>query len=235
MQVVPVAHRVVVAVALAVLGVSGVADGEDAKKRISKRGKAGQVLRIDVKRKMVWINLGSANNLPRRTTFGVYARPAGPGFLKKERKGSVVVTRVLGPHFSEARILKQDADRPFAIGDRTHTPLWSPGDAVNCALVGLFDIDGDGTSDRKLIHDLITNAGGEIISEVDDQGRRTGRSLTAKTRFLVFGTMPDPKATKDPKQREIAKRIGKHASNMRAEARKHGVRVVMLKDLLSYK
>lgn len=233
MQTSRVAHRVVVAVAFVVLGVSGVADGKDPRKQISKRGKAGMVRWIDADSKIVWINLGSAHKLVKRTNFGVYTRQAGPGFIEKDRKGSVEVTRILGPHLSQARILEEDANRPFALGDRLHTPLWSPPDvAVKYAFVGLIDIDGDGNSDRKRMHDAITRAGCEIISEVDDQGKRTGKPLTAETKFLVIGTLPDPEATKDPKQREIAERISKHAANMRAEARKHGVRAVKLISFL---
>lgn len=62
------------------------------------------------------------------------------------------------------------------------------------AIVGTFDMDGDGKSDISLIRKLISINGGVIDAELDIQGILTGR-LSPKTQYLCLGRLPVEKDT----------------------------------------
>ncbi|MFN0197277.1 MAG: hypothetical protein ACKVT0_11075 [Planctomycetaceae bacterium] len=143
--------------------------------------------------------------------------------------------RITGPHTAQARILPgDDIFRPITPGDVIYTPLWSPGRRPKFSLIGKFDIDHDGRSDRDNLREIIAATGAEIDNEVDDEGNRTGNGITIDTKFLVIGELPDPSSTPSPKEQQIAERILKEHFNIRKEAREHGVRVVSVNDFLDY-
>ncbi len=145
----------------------------------------GAVSQVDQRQGLVWINLGELDGLKRQVTFSVYGRDNN-GVAKGARKAAVEVTQILGPHSAQARILEDNIKNPIIRGDQIYTPLWHPGRPERFALAGFMDIDGDDTSDRDIIHQLITMNGGIIDAEVDDAGKSTGE-LTHDTRYLVLG------------------------------------------------
>ncbi len=104
------------------------------------------------------------------------------------------------------------------------------------SFVGLIDLDNDGSSDRKYLHEKFHSAGISIDNEVDDQGLRkpADRRITTRTKFLIVGTIPDPAQATNAMDREAAKRIARHYREMQAEARKAGVRVVPLAALYRF-
>ena len=66
--------------------------------------------------KSIRINLGADDKVDGKI-FDVYSR-AGPDENGEEKKGSIKVVRIIGPHQAEATILQEDSDRPFALDDR---------------------------------------------------------------------------------------------------------------------
>jgi hypothetical protein len=104
------------------------------------------------------------------------------------------------------------------------------------SIVGLIDFDGDGNSDRKLLHELVAASGATLDNEVDDDGvrRPANGKITSKTTMLVFGEFIDPATVTDPKKREVAKRMVRHFHAMRAEARKAGVRSIALLNFTTF-
>jgi hypothetical protein len=202
----------------------------------------GLVRWVDNGSHLVWINLGSADNLPIQTNFSVYKKGnRGVGrdsesTLKgpEDMKGAIEVTRILGPHMAEARILDENYFEPIAIDDPLYTPIWSANQSDGFAFVGLIDLDDDGRSDRNLLHDLLTSAHATVQIEVDDEGHRTGGPIDERTKFLVVGAIPDLEDLVDKKAKDAVLEMQKQQHDLREEARVQGVRVVTLNDFLSF-
>ncbi len=210
----------------------------------------GEIVWVDNITNRVWINLGIADNLSKRTNFSVYTKAHhGVGRGTDDIKGSIEVTRLIDSHTAEARILEYDLLRPLAKGDPIYTPLWSPGRTENFSFVGTIDLNGDGSSDRGQLHDLVAGARATIDNEVDDKGNRIrytsfpnvflphqmdSPGIDVNTKFLVIGEIKDPSTTAMPDEKSIIDRILAHRTAMVKEARKTGVRVVSISDFLSY-
>jgi hypothetical protein len=143
----------------------------------------GEIRGVDQGSGTVWIDLGRADALRRQTTFSVYPIDI-TNLAKGGKKGSIEVTRIRGEHLAEARIVEDVVADPIMIGDKIYTPVWNPGEQVRFALVGLMDIDGDGTSDRQTVLELIEMSGGKVDYWMDEKGNKNGE-MTINTRYLV--------------------------------------------------
>jgi hypothetical protein len=155
----------------------------------------GDIRSVNHRRAVVWISLGSEDNLRRHVTFSVYdVNQDSPA--RHSVKGKIEVTEVLGPHLSEARITEDSITNPIIRGDKIYTPLWHPGRPQRFALAGLMDIDGDGVADREIIHDLIAIAGGIIDGELAEDGTTETGSLSFETRYLIVGNEDDKNVAK---------------------------------------
>lgn len=223
------------------------------KTRVSYEVPDGNIVWIDSIQKRVWINLGEVDGLRPRTTFSVYKKDhAGVGrgarqfeVGPEDIKGAIEVTRVMGPHQAEARILGDVIYDPIAKGDPIYSPLWSPGRGESVSIIGITDLDGDGKSDRDLFHEFVKSSGGTIDNEVDDKGilyvdgkipeeDQNMPRITEKTKFLVKGKIPDVTSTADLDQRAVITRINEIQKEMDQQARERGIRVISLSDFLSF-
>lgn len=198
----------------------------------------GEIVSMDANLDIVFVNLGSLDNLRPQVSFSIYSRDhRGIGREARDIKASVEVTRILGPHLAEAKILKQDRTRPISAGDPIYSPIWAGGRAEYFAFVGLIDFDKDGKSDRDTLHRLLTGAGAQIELEVSDDGARepADAKLTEKTKFLVLGDVPEPSrfAAGDERRAKIEE-IMKQRNALITEANITGVRVVSLSDFMAY-
>lgn len=202
----------------------------------------GLVRWVDNSTHMVWINLGSADNLTKRTSFSVYRQGnRGVGVDSKatakgpeDMKGAIEVTKILGPHMAEARIIDEDYYNPIAEGDPVYTPIWSPNQKESFAFVGKIDLDDDGRSDRELLHDLLASANANVQIEVDDEGNRTGGKINERTKFLVVGELPSLEELADEEDKDQAMKVLEEHKALKDEARLQGVRVVTLNDFLAF-
>jgi hypothetical protein len=202
----------------------------------------GLVRWVDNSTHMVWINLGSADNLTKRTNFSVYRQGnKGVGVDSKatakgpeDMKGAIEVTKILGPHMAEARIIDEDYYNPIAEGDPIYTPIWSPNQKESFAFVGKIDLDDDGRSDRELLHDLLASANANVQIEVDDEGNRTGGKINERTKFLVVGELPSLEELADKEDKDQAMKVLEEHKALKDEARLQGVRVVTLNDFLAF-
>lgn len=152
----------------------------------------GKITWVGQGSRLVWINLGSADGVRRQISFSVVDRAASD-VSKAKKKGGVEVTKILAEHLSEARIVDDDLSDPILVDDQIFTPVWQPGQKLRFALCGLMDLDGDGVSDRARVRSIILLNGGEIVAEVMDDGKRTGR-MDINTRYIVVGVAPDEKS-----------------------------------------
>lgn len=190
---------------------------------------------VDNGTKTVYINLGEADRLPIRATFSVYDQAnAGVARGKQDVKGAIEVTKWLGPHMAEATILSSDLYNPMAPGDQIYTPLWSPGRPEQFAVIGIFDLDKDGTPDRERLHEMVESVGAKIAIEVDQDGNRTGGEITEQIKFFVRGKIPDLADAVDVDDQKKIERLNEELTKLLNEAREHGVRVVSQSDFLTY-
>lgn len=202
----------------------------------------GLIQWVDNGSKLVWINLGSADNLPVRTNFSVYHeghRGVGrdsQNTLKgpEDLKGAIEVTRILGPHMAEARILDENYFEPIAIDDPIYTPVWGANQTESFAFVGLIDLDDDGRTDRDYLRDRLAAVGAKIQTEVDDDGNRTGGPINERTKFLVVGEIPALEDQSDKDVKDAIIRMHENLTKLKDEARVQGVRIVTLNDFLAF-
>jgi hypothetical protein len=172
----------------------------------------GQIVLVNEREKIAYINLGSADGLRKRITFSVYdpgttdvsaivtkdadgnpIRNPNQMVSETQKKGTIEVINVTGPHMAEARITSDSTKNPLVQGDLVFTPIWRPGKQDHFAFVGLMDIDGDGRADSEKIHELVRTHGGIIDAEIDDKGNLVGE-VTPLTRYVVKGAS-DAKAS----------------------------------------
>ena len=149
----------------------------------------GRVLAASQRGGVVRINLGSRDAVRRQQVFSVFP-VSETNAAQAKKKGSVEVTRVLGPHASEARILTDDVADPILPGDNIYSPIWEPGNREGFGLAGFIDLDGDGESDLQQIRSLIEINGGVIDVEQRDDGTVHG-ALKVTTRYLILGDAPN--------------------------------------------
>jgi len=169
----------------------------------------------------VFVNLGEADGLRRLTSFGVFAANV-TDIAKAEKKASVEVVDIMGPHLAEARITDDKPGNPIVPGDVIYTPIWAPGKRIHFALAGLLDMDGDGRSDLDRIRNIIAVNGAVVDAYQKPDGGIEGK-ITPETNFLVKGMPPDEKSARDYR---------KGFTNMIDEARKNLVKEIRLDELL---
>ena len=146
----------------------------------------GKILAAVPATRTVWLNMGEADGLRPKITFSVYDA-AEFNLATAPKKGNIEVTKILGDHVAEARILEADYDytNPIIQDDFIYSPLWSPGAQLGVALVGKMDLDGDDRDDRELVRNLVLLNGGRIDAE-DVNGKVRGE-ITVDTRYLIRG------------------------------------------------
>lgn len=197
----------------------------------------GRITGVDPENHVVWLNLGSLDNLRPQTTFAVYVKDnTGVSRTQKDIKAKIEVTEILGPHRSKARIISEDLRRPIADEDPVYSPVWHHGQEQWFSFVGRIDFDGDGTYDRKMLEDRLAASRAHIEVLVTEEGVRepADSKLTPRSKFLVVGPMEDPTLYpgQDEKQEQIKRVLTEHKALV-DEATENGVRVVNLQDFLA--
>ena len=148
----------------------------------------GMITHVNQSSGTVYLNIGRNDALQRQTTFSVYDVDEN-NLARAQPKGSIEVTKIIGDHLAEARVLEDSVTDPIISGDAIYSPLWQAGKPVHFALAGKLDANGDGSDDSDLIKNLISINGGAIDAIVDKDGVRTG-DLSIETRYLVVGKSP---------------------------------------------
>ncbi len=198
----------------------------------------GRIVRVDSVTRRVWINFGSKHNLRTQVTFSVYSKgQVDIGKNKYDIKAKIEVTKITNKHLAECRIIQEVLERPIQEGDLIYSPLFTPGQIEFFSFVGALDLDGDGMSDRKLLHDIIENAEAKIEVEIDDQGNRIPKKgeMTKKTKFLVVGDIPKLNLfANNPKREAEIQKVFDEKISLEREALRNGIRIITLRDFLNY-
>ena len=218
---------------------------------------AGKIISVNQQAGLAVVNLGSADGLLVRTMFSVYhssitgitfrTAPVGSDAVycdvcKREvsrnvSKASVEVTRILGPHRAEVRILDDILTDPIMQGDVVYSPIWKPGQKLHFALTAGLYLPNYGTdSGVDAIRHLIESNGGVVDCWIDEnvapgedclKGSKEGLENFNKglTNFIVVG---DGKTV-----RELEPEIVRTQEGLLENARNRQVKSISLGDLLS--
>ena len=204
---------------------------------------------------VVELNIGSAAGVKPGLTFTVLPRdfpekgrqsrmrilrvPDGSGGFKSVEsfvpKGSLEIYEVAGPNLWLARIhpgSELDSIRDgVTVGDLIYNSAWRKGVADHIALVGIFDINGDGTDDIESVVRELTKMGIPVDAYYDMKKRAWVGQVTERTRYIVEGYLPINTAT-EPNRDEKTKlldAIGKAIM----EGRQKGVESVNFRDFFA--
>ena len=203
----------------------------------------GKVTAVDASNETVWLNIGRTDGLRAQVTFSVYGKATtniahGP----QNVKAKIEVVEV-NETSSVSRIVEADLDHPIEIGDLIFSPAWTEGVREYFALVGDGDLDSDGESDaqdRKILKDLLVNANAEIDIEITHEGLRVPLEgqLTAQTKWLIVGDLGDPTNAaamgRPPAEIQRILTVQSQHEMLVQEAVERGIRVVSMKDFLTY-
>lgn len=148
----------------------------------------GRVVNVASSQDRVYINLGFDDGLQRRVSFSVFGR--GVELEAGLEKAAVQVTRILGPHQAEARVIRSSERDPILPNDSVVTATWDPGYEVPVAITGLVDIDGDGVSDLERLKVLIQSNQGRVVAFADEDGNIQGE-INPDVRYLITGKDPE--------------------------------------------
>jgi hypothetical protein len=150
-------------------------------------------------------------------------------------KGAIEVYEVVGPTLSLARIQPGTELDPIrdgvTVGDLLYNSVWRKGVADHIALIGIFDINGDGTDDIESVVRDLTKMGIPVDAYYDMKKRAWVGQVTERTRYIVEGYKPITSGN-DPLLEEKTKLLGliEKAVN---EGRQKGVEGVNFRDFFS--
>jgi len=211
----------------------------------------GKILRRLVENNVVEIDLGSAALVRPGLTFTVlpydFPEKGRQSRMFVERvpdergnykanvvfrpKATIEVIEVLGPNLSRARITEEYSDiRDRAMpGDLLYNSVWRKGGAAHIVLVGIFDVNGDGTDDIEAVVRDLTKMGIPVDAYYDLRTRKWVGRITDQTRYVIEGYTPSNSAN-DPNQKAKSDMIA-GLTAAKDEARNKGIAIVNFRDV----
>lgn len=197
----------------------------------------GKIVRLDRSGSVVWVNLGSADNLRPQTRFSVF-KDKGDGTPTGELKASIQVTDLAGEHFARAQVTYvRDASRnPILPGDLLFNPTWSPDVREHVAIAGIIDLTGMGTDDTAEFVRSLDRQGVTVDAYLDLKELAVkGKGLTNQTSYLILGDKMDLGARgvlQDPARVEAITKLNEKITQMTDEAAKLGIQIIPLRRYL---
>lgn len=187
----------------------------------------GQIAYVVRDGNVVNINLGSADDLRPGVTFGVI--DADETRLQDAKvKATIQVTKILGDHRAEARVVARPEIRyPIIPGDQIYSPFWAPGRRVKIALAWNIDLDDDDRPDTDAVASMVRAAGAEVAAVMNPDGTSEGK-LDSSVRFLVLGESPEGAEDEADSADVIA------LSKLKTQAKELGVTVIPAWKLQAY-
>jgi hypothetical protein len=182
----------------------------------------GRVTGVSQRYETVYLDLGSADGLRPQVTFAV-AEAGLEDAAAAEQKGSIEVTKIVGPHMAEARITSDSATNPIMPGDRVFSQVWDRGRQVGIGIAGFIDLDKDRKSDLEKLKSIVAASGGVVDAAPDETGKKQG-SLKVSTRYLVLGEYPNASNMGELKT---------SWNDLTQEAESLGVKTIALEEFLS--
>ncbi len=186
----------------------------------------GQIAYVVGDGHVVNINLGAADALRPGVTFGVI--DAGETRLQDAKvKATIQVTKILGQHRAEARVVALPEIRyPIIPGDQIYSPFWAPGRRVKIALAWNIDLDEDDEPDTDSVASMVRAAGAEVAAIISQDGSSEGK-LDSSVRFLVVGESPTADEEVDAADIQALSRL-------KTQAKELGVTIIPAWKLQAY-
>lgn len=180
----------------------------------------GRIVAVDQREQSVTISCASTFGIRPGLVFNVHAGTLPRGTVLPV-KAVVEVVGVDGGSLVRGRIRRDSIEDPIVVGDAVSTPLWSPGKPLEVVILGWVDFGGEAGKDEK-------NLGQGDFSQLAEIVRRAGgtvaRSVSPTTTVVV-----DAGSDTGLKPQEEKRRSGQLA-----EARRLGVRTLLLDEFLSW-
>lgn len=197
----------------------------------------GKIVNVEGAGSVVYINLGSADNVKPQLTFSI--RGAGSnGQASQHRKGALEVTKILGPHLSQANVTETtDRNRdPILTGDLLFNPTWNSSLRQHVAVAGLIDLVGDGSNNTQEFIRTLRDQGVVVDAYLDLKDMKVkGDGISAKTQYLVLGDQPEANINLSGTDMRTSRKeeMWKKMKEMQDEAHRLGVTIVPYRRFLS--
>jgi hypothetical protein len=152
--------------------------------------------------------------------------------LRFVEKATLEVIEVVGPKRSRARITSENEPIRDAIGpgDLLYNAAWRKGSADHIALIGIFDINGDGNDDiESVVRDLL-KMGIPVDAYYDMKTRKWKGQIDSQTRFIIQGYYPIVTGASDPMVGEKSKLRGAITDAIELAQSKGGAQTVGFRD-----
>ena len=210
---------------------------------------AGRIISIDQQAGIATVNVGRADGLLVRTMFSVYhssitgltfrTAPVGQEAIycdvcrrdiaRDVSKASVEVTRILGPHRAEVRILDDILTDPILVGDVIYSPIWRPGQRMRFALTAGMHLPGSGIEGgTEAVRRLIEMNGGIVDAWIEESvplgEEHLKGAISDLTNFVVIC---------ESASRNLEPEVAREQEALLMSARNRAIRVISLQDLLS--
>lgn len=181
--------------------------------------------------KIVWVNLGRADQLRPGVRFGIL-NPDELRLKEARPKAHVQIVEIIGDHQARGEVISGSLQIPVISGDLIYSVAWQKGRKVQFALMGKLDMDGNGTDDRQILKDMIIQSGGQIAEDLTPEGISSGPGMTVDTRWMVVGEGFKVSATEelDARQRVFRQKY----ADMQRRAKELAVSQINLDKLLNW-
>jgi hypothetical protein len=201
-----------------------------------------QIIQMDRKRTMPYVNLGSADRVVPQLTFSIHSVGLD-GRLNPAAKGTAEVVSVVGPHLSRVRITSgRDASAdPIVKGDRLFNPTWDPSIRKHVAVAGLIDLAGDGRDHTLGLVRALERQGTIVDAYLDLKDKEPvvkGKGITASTDYLIVGDNVDGGMDPRSRDRDFTTKVDRAVAGMKQKALSNGVTVIGLRkylDMIGYR
>ncbi|MFM8274963.1 MAG: hypothetical protein ACKODX_21890 [Gemmata sp.] len=165
--------------------------------------------------------------------------PDGKGAYKSVEtfvpKGSIEVFEVVNERLSLARVQPGSELDPIrdgiAQGDLLYNSVWRKGVADHVALVGIFDVNGDGADDIESVVKDLLKMGIPVDAYYDMKKRAWVGQVTERTRYIVEGYYP-LNSVNDPNRDEKTKLLASMTAAIN-EGKQKGVTSINFRDFFS--
>ncbi|MBN2456071.1 MAG: hypothetical protein JXB29_05980 [Sedimentisphaerales bacterium] len=141
----------------------------------------GKVIMVDDQTKIVHLNIGRREHVYQGLTFSVYDKNLP---VPREGKGKAEVEVFdVEENISTGRIVRSEIKRPIVVGDAVANLIWDAEETNIFAVVGDFDINGDGNIDQDGL--------AKVVTLIEKWGGKVPKNVLVETDFLILGSAPE--------------------------------------------
>ncbi|MCK5000424.1 MAG: hypothetical protein KAS23_12855, partial [Anaerohalosphaera sp.] len=139
-----------------------------------------KVVSVDLDTNVVYLDLGQKDHVYKGLTFSIYDKSAP---IPEDGKGKAEVEVFqINENVVAARIVSSSAKNPPVQDDIAVNLIWDKKTSNSFVVVGDFDIDGDGRTDR--------DGGEKVTNLIESWGGRVVQDVTINTDFIIIGDEP---------------------------------------------